>query len=636
MRTTTGKLLPMLAAGLAVALSSCGGGTGAAPSGAGPTSIPAAFQAPTAPSGDAKPGGHLTVLTEGDVDSLDPGIAYYQYTYEITLATQRTLMGWPPDATQPVPDLAADQPKVTDGGKEITFTIRRGVHYGPPVDREVRAQDVKYAIERALLPGVANSYIATYFDHVEGFNRAEAQVKKDPTAAPDISGITTPDDHTLVIKLTRSDQASVIQALSLPVGAPVPEAYARKFDSRSTSTYGQYVVATGPYMVQNDCVDSSGQVVNKDCTGKLTGYSPGSQIALVRNPNWTGAKEGDFRPAYLDSITFQEGFSDPNSASQKILSDKSEVNGDFNPSKSAIQEVATGSKYDRDQMAAVPAGANRYVSLNMSEPPFGPGGGLSARQALDIRRAVLAGTDRTALRNTRGGELIGPVATHFIPPGIPGFQEAGGYGTPKDPSTGKPLDFVSDPNGNMKLAESYMRKAGFGSGKCEGSICNITMVGDNTPPGSDTATAMKDQLSNLGFNVNLQEVDHTAMQTRFCSEPSNEPNVCPNMGWIKDFNDGQSMLQVAFSGQSINQSFNANFSQLNDPRINRAINQAVPLTGASRRARAWGRIDDQIMAQAPAIPWVWDNDILLRSSNVNAVANLFSGEWDMAYTSLSR
>ena len=51
---------------------------------------------------------------------------------------------------------------------------------------------------------------------------------------------------------------------------------------------------------------------------------------------------------------------------------------------------------------------------------------------------MIAASNRTDLRNTRGGELVGPVATHFIPPGFAGFEEAGG-------SNGPDLDFISEP-----------------------------------------------------------------------------------------------------------------------------------------------------------------------------------------------
>jgi peptide/nickel transport system substrate-binding protein len=396
-------------------------------------------------------------------------------------------------------------------------------------------------------------------------------------------------------------------------------------DAQTPSSYGQNVVFTGPYMVQNDCVNTAGKVTDPNCSGKLTGYTPGKEIVLVRNPNWD--PNTDFRPAYADSITIQEGFTDPTQASQKILAGSDELSGDFVPSKTIIQQVASGQKYSQDQMSFSPSGGNRFIALNTSEPPF---------NNVNVRRAVVAGTDRTALRNTRGGELVGAVATHYIPPGIPGFDEAGGYGTPKDPSTGKPLDFLANPNGDMKVAESYMKKAGFSSGKCEGSNCDITMVGDNTPPGSDTATVMKDQLEKLGFNVNLQEVEHSSMYTRFCSVVKSEPNVCPNVGWIKDFNDGEGILKVPFSGSTITASpaNNSNWSQLNDPTINKAIDNCVNASPDSRAA-CWGKVDDQISALAPAIPWVWDNEGYVRSKDVNGVVNLFNAEWDLSFSSVS-
>ena len=612
---------------LAGVLSSCGssGSSTSASSSSASSAIPSQFQAPTAAPSDAKSGGHLTVLSEGDIDYMDPGAAYYQFTYMMDEATQRGLMGWQPQDTQPSPDLADGPPTVSSDNKTVTFHLRSGVKFSPPVNREVTSKDVKYAIERSIMPGVANGYTATYLGALVGLKQAQAAVKKDPTVAPNISGITTPDDHTIVFKLTQPQSAVVIQILSLPVSAPVPEEYAKKMDAQTPSSYGQNVVFTGPYMVQNDCVNTSGKVVNPNCTGKLTGYTPGKEIVLVRNPNWD--PNTDFRPAYADSITIQEGFTDPTQASQKILSGSDQLSGDFVPSKTIIQQVASGQKYSQDQMSFSPSGGNRFVALNTSEPPF---------NNVNVRRAVVAGTDRTALRNTRGGELVGAVATHYIPPGIPGFDEAGGYGTPKDPSTGKPLDFLANPNGDMQLAESYMKKAGFSSGKCEGSNCDITMVGDNTPPGSDTATVMKDQLEKLGFNVNLQEVEHSSMYTRFCSVVKSEPNVCPNVGWIKDFNDGEGILKVPFSGSTITASpaNNSNWPQLNDPTINKAIDNCVNVNGDAR-APCWGKVDAQISALAPAIPWVWDNEGYVRSKDVNGVVNLFNAEWDLSFSSVS-
>ena len=99
----------------------------------------------------------------------------------------------------------------------------------------------------------------------------------------------------------------------------MPEEYAKKYDAENPSTYGEHQVATGPYMIENDA------------KGNLTGYTPNKEIHLVRNPNWK-ASDADFRPAYLDEITVQEGFADTVSASARRSSPAAPmVNGDFTP-----------------------------------------------------------------------------------------------------------------------------------------------------------------------------------------------------------------------------------------------------------------------------------------------------------------
>ena len=197
----------------------------------------------------------------------------------------------------------------------MTYKINSGIKFSPPVNREVTSADVKYAIERSLLPGVPNGFIQTYLAGVEGIDEAVKAAQDDPTGgAPDISGITTPDDQTLVIKLTNTTSLGVIGALTLPVSSPVPEEYAEQYDTQNPSTYGEHQVATGPYMIENDS------------KGNLVGYTPNKEIHLVRNPNW-GTTDGDtvtppdwdFRPAYLDEVEIQEGFADTVSASKKVL-----------------------------------------------------------------------------------------------------------------------------------------------------------------------------------------------------------------------------------------------------------------------------------------------------------------------------
>jgi peptide/nickel transport system substrate-binding protein len=126
------------------------------------------------------------------------------------------------------------------------------------------------------------------------------------------------------------------------------------------------------------------------------------------------------------------------------------------------------------------------------------------------------------------------------------------------------------------------------------------------------------------------------MYTKFCNVPKNEPNVCPNVGWIKDFNDPQSILDVPFNGEAIVSSNNSNWPLLDDKAINTAMNDAKLINDPDQRAAAWGKIDDDITAQAPAIPWIWDDQANLASNDVAVVINQFNAVTDLSFTSLAK
>src|SRR5690349_19741624 len=177
-----GVFVPGLLAMVCLGLSACGSSNSSkSSSGSGGTSSSAISSAQakypprvTAPSG-AKRGGTLTVLANSDVDYIDPGAAYYQPTYMLDYAVDTPLMGWPPnDTAAPQPLLATGNPQVTNGGKTITFHIRQGVKYSPPLgggpgwNKPVVSQDIKYAIDRELLPGVPNGYLTLYFADLKG------------------------------------------------------------------------------------------------------------------------------------------------------------------------------------------------------------------------------------------------------------------------------------------------------------------------------------------------------------------------------------------------------------------------------------------------------------------------------------
>ena len=116
-----------------------------------PSSPPA-----TAPPDNAKKGGTLNVIAAGDVDYIDPGAAYYQFTYMVTAATQRGLLGWAPDDIDepdaPTSRTASRRSRATtrpspSRSSPGSGTARRSA-VAPESNRPVTSADVKYAIER--------------------------------------------------------------------------------------------------------------------------------------------------------------------------------------------------------------------------------------------------------------------------------------------------------------------------------------------------------------------------------------------------------------------------------------------------------------------------------------------------------
>jgi len=583
----------LLLAVASLGLSACGSSGGAAPGSSG-IKAPPGVQTPASESqSGGTRGGTLTVLNHEDFERLDPGQAYFSVDYEAMYPTQRPLYSYKPNTfAAPTPDLASAAPVISSDRKTVTVHIRSGVHFSPPVNREVTSADVAYAIERGANPNVANPYFSTYFAPIEGASKA--------TGGP-IPGISTPDSHTIVFHLSEAKAPILASALVLPLSAPVPAEYARKYDAHKPTEYGNYLVATGPYMFKSG---SDGRVLG-------VGYQPGKSATLVRNPNWSAST--DFRPAYLNQVSIQIG-GDPTVIGRQVLEGSHVVQND----EVAQPSVQLAYEKYRSQLEISPGAGTNYIAVNNHKGPFAD---------VNVRKAFWAATNRVALNKARGGELVTNVMTHFIYPEIPGFEQAGGL-------TGPKVDYNENPQGDMAIAAKYMRLAGYPSGKYTGSA-TLQVVGSTGSPNSNDAEIVNQTLKNLGFKTKFSLVDQSVMYSKFCGVPAEEIDVCPDVGWIADFGDPQAVLDVPFNGEHIEASNNSNYGQVNDPTINRHMAAAELVVGAQARAAAWAAIDRELVAQAAAIPFAFDKQPNIEAHDVAGVGDVWNlGAWDYSFTSL--
>jgi len=80
---------------------------------------------------------------------------------------------------------------------------------------------------------------------------------------------------------------------------------------------------------------------------------------------------------------------------------------------------------------------------------------------------------------------------------------------------------------------------------------------------------------------------------------------------------------------------NSNWSQLDDPTINAAMEKASLITDPTASAQAWASIDKQLVYIAAGLPETFDSQANIESADVAGVNQLWNtGEWDFMFTSL--
>ena len=599
---------------LAVGVAACGSSSSSSSSGAAQSSGSGTTAIPLKPGENPvgqtltgkKKGGTLTVYSSGDFQHLDPGQAYYALDYTLIQATNRPLFSYPPNSADTVrPDLATAIPTtsnggITDGGKTVTVHIRPDVRYSPPVNRAVTSADVAFAMERGANPNVGNAYFPAYFGAASPAPLVGSTAKS--YQGGPLPGITTPNKTTIVFHMTKPGATLLITALSLPLSAPLPASFVGPLDKKSPTTYGtQYLVSTGPYMVQ------------ADKAGKISGigYQASKSTTLVRNPNWNAAS--DVRPAYLDRINVNVG-GDSTVIGQQTLKGSSAILLD-GPTQSTVKLAYQ--QYP-SQITFTPGSGDHYIGINNAAGPF---------KNVNLRRAAWANLDRAAEAKARGGSLVSVPATHFIYPGVSGFQQAGGYPGPQ-------TDFNKNVNGDLTVAKKYIKAAGYPSGKYTGSA-TVQIVAANSGNSPAIAQIVNTDLTALGFKTHVSLVDQAVMYSKYCGVPKQNIDICPTVGWIRDFADPLSVLYPTFYGPSIVPTNNSNWGQVNDPAINAAMQKASLVVDPAARAQAWANVDKMLVDQASAIPETFENQPNVESKNVAGVNQLWNeGSWDFDFTSL--
>jgi peptide/nickel transport system substrate-binding protein len=524
---------------LALVLSGCGSGSDGA---SGPRSDQEFADAAAELSGPAtfgspSPGGTFRLASPdlGLSANLDPSAEYTADGWGILQSLLvRSLLGYRFTAGEAGdvlrPDLAESLPSVSDDGLTYTVRLRRGVRFGPPVDREVTAADVAYAFRRIATPSVAAQY-AFYYEVIEGFREYEdGAVKR-------IAGIATPDDHTIVFRLTRPTPDFAYR-LALPATAPIPEEVAGCH--AGVSEYGRYLIASGPYMIAG-----SEDLDIADCSRQrpLSGFDPPGTLELVRNPSYSPETDDPtVREALPDRFSFQ---TNTNVADIFRRIERGQLDATTaGPPPAAIQRYFTDTDL-RPRLRVNPTAAIGFLSMNLTEPPF---------DDVNVRRALNYALDLQGMRRALGGPLVGPIATHVLPDAILDLSATpdGGVFYQKPPF-----------GGDIPSARKEMTLSRYdtdGDGRCDGPACRgVVTVTEDASPASAMTPILQQSAAEIGLDLQVRALPFGSGIAAVGS-PSKRIALNNIMSWGKDYDDPAGFIDPLFTSGGIQPSGSTNTS----------------------------------------------------------------------------
>ncbi len=315
----------------------------------------------------------LVVAGESDPDSLDPALAYAPESWQVLVNAGEGLVAFRRSAgaagSRVAPALAASLPRISAGGRRLTFRLRNGARFGPPANRPVRASDVKASLERIFLAGSPGRGLYRSIRGATAFETA-------PTAAG-IAGVTARDDTgTVRITLTRADP-SILPVLALPFAFVLPKGTPATDQSEAT------VASAGPY--------------------RIAAYAPGARIDLVRNRAYAPGAAGP-RRAGPTAIRVDLGVGADDALARVTGGRADYIQARPSPAQVRAASAAPGGRVWRHT-----EGATYYFFMNTTRPPF---------DDIRVRRAVNIAIDRTAMARTFAGAAV-PTA-QVLPPGVPG------------------------------------------------------------------------------------------------------------------------------------------------------------------------------------------------------------------------
>ena len=521
-----------------------------------------AAKGPAADVDGFKKGGTATILSDVTPDTFDPTNTYYVDGFQIEKLYYRALTQYRLDGPDHkpvlVPDLAEDLGKVSDDKLTWTFKLKPGIKYsdGTPV----KAEDYAYSIKRSFahdLYDAGPAYQIQFFkdgDKYKGPYGPNGDV---------YAGVETPDDTTLVIHLAKPFPDMPFFA-AFTMFTPIPKAKDTK------QNYEQKPLSTGPYMVDS--------------------YNPGTELKLVKNPNWDPATDA-VRHQYLDGYDFKFGL-DTLKIQRQILASSGPDASALTYSNIDSTLVPELTDQNKSQLIEGDTPCNRMVPMDTRKIP------------LPVRKAVAAAYPYDTERKVAGWtSLAEPAASTYMSPSVPGWEnyEIPGLNGKGDGDPVKAKQMLTDANAvGFQLSWYYS---------------------NDDKIATQRSQVRQQKLEAAGFKVKAIGVPKAQIRT-----VTGDQNAPVNMlkaptGWCSDWPSGSSWAPVLFRSDAI--ALGNSVGQLEDKALDAEIDKVSNMgPNEALKTKAWINLDKKIMQDyLPALPQYQSRSAFLVGTNIGNAIN---------------
>jgi peptide/nickel transport system substrate-binding protein len=537
-------------------------------------------------------GGTIHLGMAGDVDSWDPGRAYFSWAWNLQRMYARKLVEYrsfdPQHAEALEPDLAIGLGESSANFTRFTYHLKEGIKFedGAPIT----SKDVKYALKRIfatdVISGGPTGYFLCLLDTCEdGSTPAYQGPYKDQSGEPMVDGrpsIETPNSKTIIFHLSRPF-AAWDYLMAMGPSSPIPQA---KDDGEN---YTQHPVSSGPF--------------------KITQYDPDTGTTFVRNDQWDQATDTIRRPK-VDSIVV-DYISNQDDIDQRLKAGSLDYRVDGGLQPGFLGEALANPRLKR-HLDTPPTGSLGYLVLMQQVKPL---------DNIDCRRAVFYAVDKRSFLLGNGGANTGEIAHTLTAPGLPGYD-----GRPQLNRYPNGADYTGD----LTAARAALRSCGHP----EGFEVNLSYVTGGI--GQARAVAVQQALARVGITVKFKPAD--AKDNSIGSSRSvvaSKLGVAITPGWAADFPNPYGLWFVLAHGDANQPTSDDNYPDLDDPRINELIDRSLQVP-PEQWPSLERQLDDALMDAAVFVPMIYSKIVYWRAERLtNVYSTYYFGQYDVVNLGVS-